>query len=83
MEITKYGKPPSERIWYGKCSNCGTEAIAKEKELNNIVRETWKCEAFSWEYCPVCKKGKNHLPNKFPYHGMSGYGGLLFKRKDK
>ena len=56
MEIMLEGKPPSELKWWGKCIQCGTIAIAKEKELK-ISNGGYRSdnEDFAWAACPRCR----------------------------
>lgn len=68
MEITRKGTPPSERVWRGSCTNCGSEAKAKQSEMKNISHDQREGGFFSWEKCPVCGFGDN----------ATGYGGMLF-----
>lgn len=68
MKITKRGETASERMWFGRCHACGSEAEAVEKEMKNIVCDKRVGGSFSWEACPVCKAGSSG----------HGYGGMLF-----
>jgi len=65
MKITKKGTIPEDRIWNGKCNNCGAEAEAKESEMSNIQIDQKESGRFSWAKCPVC--------------GKDGNGGMLFR----
>jgi hypothetical protein len=55
MIITKKGTPPKDRDWKGRCSNCGTEAKAKESELKITFDQ--RDGDFALHPCPVCKTG--------------------------
>lgn len=70
MKVTRVGQIPSNRIWFGTCVNCRSEAEAVESELTNIVYDQ-RCGGFSWEKCPVCGAGVEN-----------GYGGMCFHLKD-
>ena len=61
-------KPFEKREWKGRCSSCGSEAIATESELNNITSDFREGGRFSWEVCPCCGKGNKG----------NGYGGMIF-----
>ena len=70
MEITYRGIPKKERIWHGRCRECGSTAIAKQTELVHISAGQLDGE-FSWMTCPVCNAGSD----------SDGYGGMLFYPK--
>jgi hypothetical protein len=57
MKITKRGIIPEEKIWYGKCLICNSEAEATRKELLTLSRNqhcvTDTCIAVD---CTVCSK---------------------------
>lgn len=52
MKITKQGTPPSERLWVGSCSDCKTEAEARQDELRPQSNQ----REGSWAEikCPTC-----------------------------
>ena len=56
MKIIKYGTPPDIKIWSGKCSVCGTEVEALQKELV-IIHQEREIDPFSRIKCPVCGWG--------------------------
>ena len=64
MKITKIGVKPTDRIWFGKCRQCGSEAEAQEGELAIMHHRDGP---FLWHRCPACGAG-----------GYSGFGGMLF-----
>lgn len=66
MKVTKRGRIPEERPWYGVCRNCKSEASAMESEMTNI-KECQRDGKHSWEICPVCEAGAD------------GWGGMLFQ----
>lgn len=68
MRITKKGTAPSERLWSGKCHNCGSEAEAVGSEMTHVTEDQRENRPFSWEICPVCNAGS----------AGNGYGGMLF-----
>lgn len=67
MEITYRGTPKKERIWHGRCRECGSTAIAKQSELIHVSTDQRDGE-FSWMTCPVCNAGSD----------SDGHGGMLF-----
>lgn len=70
MRVTKIGPPPGDRLWYGRCSTCKSEAEANESELTGITHDQREGTSFSWEPCPVCEAGTK----------LNGYGGMIFYR---
>lgn len=67
MEITYRGIPKKERIWRGRCMECGSTATARQSELTHISTDLLEGE-FSWMTCPVCNAGSD----------SDGHGGMLF-----
>jgi rubrerythrin len=61
MEIIKKGKRPLQRVWYGTCRICGTEAKAEEYEMTNIQGSTVYLQK-SIEKCPLCKNNMVFCP---------------------
>lgn len=67
MKITKKGSLPSERIWVGRCSHCGTEAEATEGELD--TKHEQREGAWANEKCPLCGDQMTFYPKKRSFHG--------------
>lgn len=51
MKVLSKGKPRSERVWKGKCSNCTSTVIALEKELKPTSDRDGEYAAAP---CPEC-----------------------------
>lgn len=65
MEIIKKGKRPLQRVWYGTCHICGTEARAEEYEMTNIQESgpyDFRSCLKSIEKCPLCKNNMLFYP---------------------
>ena len=54
ITITKRGKPPGDRIWAGRCSNCGTEIEAVQRVLK-VIHADQRDGPHARLDCPVCK----------------------------
>jgi len=65
MKIIKRGTLPSERLWRGTCRSCGSIVEGTEDEMHDIQHDSREGYSFSWNECPVCKKG--------PYGGLLMY----------
>lgn len=62
MKITKRGTPPSEVVWSGRCSTCGTEAEEFEAQLK--IQSDFREGSYAEEECPVCGRRMFFYPPK-------------------